>query len=99
MVNLSQLETWYAANCDGEWEHSYGVTIETLDNPGWIVKIDLHGTRAAGENLEPVRIDRSESDWITYRVTEGQFRIACGPKNLSESIAEFIEWFDQVATA
>ncbi len=32
------------AQCDGEWEHDYGIKIETLDNPGWLVSIDLLGT-------------------------------------------------------
>jgi hypothetical protein len=30
--------------CDGEWEHYYGVKIDTLDNPGWIVQIDIMDT-------------------------------------------------------
>jgi hypothetical protein len=31
---LEWLMRWYAAHCDGEWEHTYGVVIDTLDNPG-----------------------------------------------------------------
>ena len=34
---LSWLQQWYSAHCDGEWEHGFGVTIATLDNPGWSV--------------------------------------------------------------
>jgi hypothetical protein len=30
---LGWLEQWYQQQCDDEWEHHYGVTIETLDNP------------------------------------------------------------------
>src|SRR3954469_18783567 len=41
---LDQLQRWYAQHCNGEWEHSYGISIQTLDNPGWRVKIDLHQT-------------------------------------------------------
>jgi hypothetical protein len=33
-VKPSLLEAWYASRCDGEWEHGYGISIETLDNPG-----------------------------------------------------------------
>ena len=29
------LQGWYMAHCDDDWEHSFGVTIETIDNPGW----------------------------------------------------------------
>jgi ribosomal protein L37E len=35
---LSKLSDWYAAQCDGDWEHEFGIHIGTLDNPGWSVK-------------------------------------------------------------
>jgi len=41
---LTALQDWYAFQCDGEWEHQHGVKIESCDNPGWRVKIDLIGT-------------------------------------------------------
>jgi len=36
----SQISEWYASKCDGDWEHMYGVRIETTDNPGWLAQID-----------------------------------------------------------
>ncbi|QDU82836.1 hypothetical protein Pla110_45990 [Polystyrenella longa] len=33
--DLLALQAWYHYRCDGEWEHRYGLTIETCDNPGW----------------------------------------------------------------
>ena len=45
MSTLARLEAWYLRQCNGDWEHLYGVTIETLDNPGWSVTIDLTGTK------------------------------------------------------
>ena len=41
---LERLQRWYLYRCDGDWEHSFGITIETLDNPGWMVTIDLQDT-------------------------------------------------------
>jgi hypothetical protein len=41
---LVWLQGWYAAQCDGDWEHERGVKIETLDNPEWAIRIDLEGT-------------------------------------------------------
>ena len=38
------LEKWYKKQCDGDWEHMFGVQIYTLDNPGWRVKIDIADT-------------------------------------------------------
>jgi len=31
------IQSWYRDQVNGEWEHTSGVTIETLDNPGWMV--------------------------------------------------------------
>jgi hypothetical protein len=67
---LSWLQQWYSAHCDGEWEHGFGVTIETLDNPGWSVKIDVEGTELAFTPFEPVKNAVSDTNWIHCRVTE-----------------------------
>lgn len=45
---LTWLQAWYATQCDGEWEHEHGVSIETLDNPGWFLKLDLRETSLDG---------------------------------------------------
>ena len=38
---LQWLQTWFAQNCVDDWQHFYGIKIETLDNPGWHIDIDL----------------------------------------------------------
>ena len=38
---LIWLQNWYDKQCDGDWEHTYGIQIGTMDNPGWSVKISL----------------------------------------------------------
>jgi hypothetical protein len=92
---ISLLEKWYAERCDGEWEHSWGVRIETLDNPGWSIKISLNKTQAQNRVLERKKVERSETDWMHYWVESEAFHIRCGPANLSEAITVFIDWFDQ----
>jgi hypothetical protein len=94
----SKLEEWYLQRCDGEWEHSYGIKIDTLDNPGWTIKIDLKETKQQDAILKRVAIHRTEHDWIEYWVDYKQFNIACGPKNFSEATEIFVEWFDSVET-
>lgn len=49
---LERLERWYAAQCNGDWEHTYGITIETLDNPGWTFKVELRDTYLSGQTFE-----------------------------------------------
>ncbi len=92
--SLSKLEQWYASQCNGDWEHAYGVRIDTLDNPGWTVAIDLRDTRKEFCVLERQKIARTENDWIQYWVEERQFRVGCGPLNLSEATEIFVRWFD-----
>ena len=45
MNTLQRLQAWYAEQCDGKWENDQGVSIQSCDNPGWWIKIDLQGTR------------------------------------------------------
>ncbi len=71
MTPLKSLESWYRKACDGIWEHSYGVTIETLDNPGWRVQIDLAGTSYQKLGPREIDVERSDADWMRCRV-EGE---------------------------
>jgi hypothetical protein len=87
--NISELERWYFEQGNGEWEHGYGVSIGTLDNPGWVMKIDLNGTKAENRTLDRVELHQSEDDWPDYRVVANQFVIHCGPQNLS-ALSEYL---------
>jgi len=46
--SLTWLQGCYMSNCNGDWEHLYGVRIETLDNPGWTLRVELAGTLSTG---------------------------------------------------
>ncbi len=61
---LQRLQDWYAKQCDGDWEHQFGVSIVSTDNPGWHVKIDLKGTKWEDATFKGIRTRASESDWI-----------------------------------
>jgi len=76
------LQAWYATQCNGEWEHEYGIKIDTLDNPGWSVTIDLKDTTLADRTYERQAIHRSAHEWVMTSVTDHQFSAACGPLNL-----------------
>ena len=91
------LQDWYAAQCDGDWEHERGLEIGTLDNPGWTVSIDLEGTALEDREYRRRDVDRSEDDWIRAWTAEGVFRAACGPGNLTEALTLFRSWAAQNA--
>lgn len=46
------IQKWYQAQCNGDWEHSYGIIIETIDNPGWSITIDLETTELEGKTFK-----------------------------------------------
>ena len=93
------LESWYAEQCDGEWEHGYGVRIDTLDNPGWSLVIDLKGTAQMGRTFEPVDHDGGEHDWLTMRVSESRFEAHGDARKLSDMIWAFRDWVEASAKA
>src|SRR3990167_10532945 len=96
--NLTWLARWYGAQCDGDWEHSYGVAIETLDNPGWALKIDLSDTPLESAPFEAVarNLDAQDGDpavrWYTCRVTDRRFEAAGGVQDLEALVGIFRHW-------
>jgi hypothetical protein len=95
---LSRLQQWYLDQCDEDWEHQFGVAIDTLDNPGWIVRIDLKGTELEDKPFEPVRYGMVEDsdvehlDWIDCKIESGKFVAAAGPTKLEEALDVFLTW-------
>jgi len=92
---LNWLQNWFYSQCNGDWEHNTNVIIKNLDNPGWKISINLIDTDWENKILERVIIERSENDWISYKIENNIFQIACGPLNLEEAIAIFREWVEK----
>jgi len=90
MTTLERLTRWYESNCDGDWEHSYGVKIETLDNPGWRVEIDLKDTPLAHSSFDTVENQYShDGGWLRCWKQDHMFQIACGPVRLEDGLGIF----------
>jgi hypothetical protein len=89
---LAKLQRWYLDQCDDEWEHAYGITIETLDNPGWRLRIDLADTRLSDRDYERAEMHRTDDDWVVSWREEQRWCAACGPLNLDEAVAAFLDW-------
>lgn len=97
--SLVWLQAWYAAHCDGEWEHDTGIRMATLDNPGWRLSINLIGTDLAEAPYERTDVERGDHDWLQTWVADGAFEAACGPLNLGEAIYMFRLHADRVGRA
>lgn len=90
---LCRLQAWYILQCNGEWEHTYGVTISTLDNPGWLLEVDLADTELASKSFGEINIQReNDDDWLRCSVQNEKFRGAGGGGNLKEIINNFLDW-------
>ena len=63
---LAELQRWYQAQCDGDWEHDGGIAIGTLDNPGWQVSIYIVGTALAGQSFTVVEEKYDDdTEWLS----------------------------------
>ena len=92
MSVLYKLQEWYESQCNEDWEHQFGVSIGTLDNPGWTVTIDLDSTNLAQESFQTVEDLRPGRDWIKCWVENAKFYGVGGPQKLEEIITIFLRW-------
>lgn len=88
---LEWLQKWYRDHCDGEWEHQYGLSIGTLDNPGWSVKIDLSYAELKGLKVPYTLHENSDDDWYGYSVENDVFNGAGDPDKLIKILEVFKE--------
>lgn len=86
---ISFLQTWYQKQCNGYWEHSYGVTIQTLDSSGWLVTIDLMETPLEKATMVSIRRENSLQDWLICEVAQKQFRGQGDAQKLLDILAVF----------
>jgi hypothetical protein len=82
----TRLQRWYEQTCDGNWEHDYGIDIESLPDPGWNLTIDLLATAWEDLVIDPLTRRTSEHDWLHIRTTERGLHTTCGPMNLPDAI-------------
>lgn len=73
MTTLEWLINWYQEQCDGDWEHSFGISIDTLDNPGWVIKIDISDTNLNGIKLEEKVFKVNDADWYSFESNGEKF--------------------------
>ena len=99
-TTLARIEQWYTAQCDGHWEHKFGVKIDTLDNPGWLVQINLAGTNLEKREFKPLTegMDSpSSTRWHSISVKNATFEAAGDPTKLEFMLRAFLDWAEQQA--
>lgn len=92
MISLfGELQKWYASQCNGIWEHSYGIEIVNIDNPGWRIKI----TGASEKGILEEKIDRNDDNWVQINAEPTKFIGYGGPENLEELIYRAADWLQK----
>lgn len=98
MSTLTELQEWYLAQCNEDWEHTYGVSVGTIHNPGWSLTVELTDTYLVSVNFAGhsygVGVDghASGNDWLICKVEQGKFIGFGGPRKLEEMINVFLSW-------
>ena len=93
-TTLLRLQRWYASHCDGDWEHTWGVKIDTLDNPGWSLTVDLFDTELEKAPFSGFRVEHS-TDWMFFELKDARFIGRCGPTKLGDMIEVFLHWAEK----
>jgi len=97
MNEMAELQAWFAAHCDGEWEQGDGIEIHTLDNLGWRVAIGLEGTALEDRPFAAVEENYAhDTEWLRCWVEDGQFQGAGGPAQLTRIVQIFLAWARRV---
>lgn len=92
--NLKWLQKWYQTQCDGDWEHEFGITLKTVDNPGWYLTIDLTGTELEGIDFPYVQNLRDDKNWYFCIVRNNMFEASSDPCNLDTILYIFRQWVE-----
>lgn len=87
---ISMLEHWYSSKCDGDWEHTGGVSLTTLDNPGWLLEFKYFDWEAVDlskvDELNFGVIGEADCAVFSWDEKSRNLRIFCGPKSLSKAL-------------
>ena len=93
---LNWLQQTYKTDfCNGSWEHEHGLTIDTLDNPGWDFRFDLRDTDLEDAVLEEIQVKTNELDWYICWIEDSTFFGAGGPTNLTNILEVFRDWYER----
>lgn len=91
METLTWIQDWFKEQCDGYWEHSYSIKIETLDNPGWSITINLEGTSLENTEIEYQLFEKAEDDWYGFKSKNNLFEAVGDPNKLQILLEKFRE--------
>jgi hypothetical protein len=98
---VTWLQEWFDKRSDDQWERAGRIKIETREGSGWLVDIDVSGTRMEYASIGVTRsgcsLQQNSPDPLNVRMENGHFKITCGPLHLKVAL-DLFRSFAQSAT-
>ena len=94
MSILNWLSEWYKSNCNGDWEHCYGIKIGNIDNPGWMVDIEFSETNLEDKVFKKIDFVHSDTDWYFCKVENNIFKGRGDSNKLTKILETFKNWVE-----
>ncbi|MCZ8158682.1 MAG: Imm53 family immunity protein [Rhizobiaceae bacterium] len=93
---LFRLNRWFLSQCDQDWEHGDGIELRTLDNPGWLLRIDIGGTELEKAKLSEVLEVGDNFLYIKRELHNGKMKIvgSCCAIRLDEMLEKILNWIE-----
>ena len=95
LSTLERLSDWYLRHCDGDWEHGFGFSIKTLDNPDLSIDVNLADTELHHVPFAEIKDSYdSEDHWFICRRTEDCFEARGAATRFEDMLRVFLDWAD-----
>ena len=92
--SINFLQEWHKTCFNKTGKKDHRIIIETLDNPGWWVEINLKDTQYIDKQFDAIKELEDDDIWIYCVVKDNQFQAASSPQNLNSILNIFCKWID-----
>ena len=90
------IQNWFKNNCDGDWEKAEVILINTTENPGWEVEIDISNTSIANMNINWILNENGAQDWYGVKIENQKFNATGDSGKLKFLLGLFKEMIEKI---
>lgn len=92
--DLFWLMLWFASQCDGDWEHSYAIILETEYPAEWSLTINLSQTELENQHFDKIHTKFNDHNWVECSVQDNKFIGKCSAVKVLDMIHTFRNWVE-----
>ena len=93
---LDWVQRWFISNCNGDWEHGYGINMEYTKETGWYVYFNVNHTSMYDCKFDK-KDKKGKKKWLTFEVNENSFIGRGDSSKLEEILQTFHDWVEENA--